>query len=577
MKLKLKNPNAAPGDAPAPPAPPAPPAEPPSSAGAATPVSAKPGGLKIKLKPAAPAAPAAPVAPDAAQGANGEGAKAKRKYTKKPKFDESGNAIPPGKPGPKKRARDDENDEFDTPVAKRKPKPTAKSLAMVNESSDDDDDDMVESAPPPPRAPANRVPSLKLSIKAKAGASGAPTQPGTKTAILKVKGAGKPPVRPYGVGYDSEAEEAEPDPAIESQFVLRMQPGPDCDLLRKAIEEKTIGKPVSAGGPGVYFRFFDREGRRALVQIQHRQYAATMVELPAVIESLKSWNKKDWVKTADICQMLLVLGRVQSEDEAKKYPRPPYVDPDSHRFPHGLTPPMQWARKLRFRPRKSYLDVERAEAQMNRLLAEDERATSTRYELIDSGDESSDDSSSEEELDDDQMQEDTQMQDEVDAAALEQMLHEGLMEDDEVEVTGNGDDLDALFGSSNNTLQVETPTTAHDVAMHALNPNASITLETETAASTPGAATSADDDDDDDDADSDDDVDEVDEAAAAEEQRQEQLRVEIAELEKAIAQSVEQRDRYTNTMFKKRLQATIDKQKADLIIKQRQLNEEVED
>ncbi|KAH9879030.1 hypothetical protein J1614_002465 [Plenodomus biglobosus] len=563
MKLKLKNPTAPPADAPPEPA----------AADAATPVvSAKPGGLKIKLKPAAPAAP---VAPDAADAANGEGAKPKRKYNKKPKTDESGNALPPGKPGPRKRVRDDENDEFDTPAAKRKPKPTAKSLAMVNESSDDDDD-MAEPAPPP-RPLNNRVPSLKLSIKPKTGASGTSAQAGTKTAILKVKGAGKPPVRPYGVGYDSEAEEAEADPAIESQFVLRMQPGPDCDLLRKAIEEKTIGKSVSAGGPGVYFRFFDREGRRALIQIQNRQYAATMVELPAVIESLKSWNKKDWVKTADICQMLLVLGRVQSEEEAKKYPRPAYVDPDSHRFPHGLTPPMQWARKLRFRPRKSYLDVERAEAQMNRLLAEDEKAASTKYELIDSGDET-DNSSSEEELDDDEdMADGAQLEDEgMDAAEIEQMLHAGFMEDDEADAAGNGG-LDALFGSSDNTLQGETPTTAHDVAMHAINPNASITLETDTAASTPGAATSADDDDDDDDADSDDEVDEVDEAAAAEEQRQEQLRAEISELEKAIAQSVEQRERHTNLMYKKRLQATIDKQKADLIIKQRQLNEEVEE
>ncbi|CBX95621.1 similar to transcription initiation factor TFIID subunit 7 [Plenodomus lingam JN3] len=573
MKLKLKNPTAAPahasGEAP--------------SADAATPVSAKPGGgLKLKLKPAAsstpvapstasaPAAPVAPTAPDAA-----EGAKPKRKYNKKPKFDESGAVIPPGKPGPKKRVRDDENDELDTPAAKRKPKPTAKSLAMANDSSDDEV--MAEPAPRP-QPPTQRVPSLKLSIKPKTGASGTPAQPGTKTAILKVKGAGKPPVRPYGVGYDSEAEEAEVDPAIESQFVLRMQPGPDCDLLRKSIEEKTIGKSVSAGGPGVYFRFFDREGRRALIQIQNRQYAATMVELPAVIESLKSWNKKDWVKTADICQMLLVLGRVNNEEEAKKYPRPSYVEPDSHRFPHGLTPPMQWARKLRFRPRKSYLDVERAEAQMNRLLAEDEKAISTRYELIDSGDESSDNSSSEEELDDEEMPDGNQVEDEgMDAAEIEQMLHAGFMEDDEVEVTGNGDDLEAMFGNSDNTLQVETPTTAHDVAMHAINPNGSITLETDTAASTPGAATSADDDDDDDDADSDDEVDEVDEAAAAEEQRQEQLRAEIAELEKAIAQSVEQRERHTNLMYKKRLQATIDKQKADLIIKQRQLNEEVEE
>lgn len=556
MRLKLKNPDAAPSDAPAPP--------PPSDA--PTPAAAKPGPkLKFKIPP--------PVSSDPVDAGNGDATKIKRKYNKKPKVDESGNAIPPGKPGPKKRARD-EGEHVESPALKRKPKPTAKSLAMTNDSDDDDNLAAVEQ-PPPPLKTHNRTQSIKLSIKPKGGLN--PNAPTRSTAILKVKGAGKPPVRPYGVGYDSEAEEAEADPAIESQFVLRMKPGPDCDLLRKSIEEKTIGKSMSQGGPGVHFRFFDREGRRAMLTIQNRMYAATMVELPAVIESLKSWNKKDWVKTADVCQMLLVLDEVKNEEEAKKYPLPSYISPDTHRFPHGLTPPMKWARKRRFRPRKSYIDVERAEAQMNRLLAEDENAVSTKYEMIDSDAESSEEESSSEEEADEEMVDASQAE-EMDANDLEQMLAEGLM-DDEVEFTGDSDQLNALLANSSNVQveQVGTPTTAHDVAMHALSHNGNITIEPETAASTPAAATSADDDDDDDDADSDEDGDEVDEVAAAEEQRQEQLRTEIAELEKAIIQSTEQRDRQTNVLFKKRVQNQIDKQKADLAIKRKQLNEEADE
>jgi len=356
-----------------------------------------------------------------------------------------------------------------------------------------------------------------------------------------------------------------------------MKPGPDCDLLRKSIEEKTIGKSVSQGGPGVHFRFFDREGRRAMLTVQGRHYAATMVELPAVIESLKSWNKKDWVKTADVCQMLLVLDEVKNEEEAKKYPLPSYISPDTHRFPHGLTPPMKWARKRRFRPRKSYIDVERAEASLHRLLEADELAESTKYEMVDSEAESSEESSSEEEVDDEEMADATQVE-EMDADQLEQMLAEGLM-DDEVEFQGDNDQLKALLANNDNVQveQADTPTTAHDVAMHALSQNGNVVVETETAASTPAAATSADDDDDDDDEDSDEEVDEVDEAAAAEEQRQEQLRGEIAELERAIVQSTEARDRHTNFLFKKRAQTQIDKQKADLAIKRKQLNEEADE
>jgi transcription initiation factor TFIID subunit 7 len=553
MKLKLKNPDAAASDAPATP-----------QDDATQPPPVKVAGLKIKLKPVAPG----PLEPPGSQ--SGDALKSKRKYHKKAKLDEGGNSIFAGKSGPRKRAREDGED-LDSPAAKRKSKPTAKSLAMTNES--DDDDEFMATAPAPaPIAPPVRTHSIKLSLKSKGPGSGVLQRTGT--AILKVKGAGKPPTRPFGVGYDSEAEEAELDPAIESQFVLRMLPGEDCDLLRKAIEEKQIGKSVAQGGPGVYYRFFDREGRRAMVTIQGRSYAASMVELPTVIETMKSWNKRDWVKTADVCQMLLVLGRVHNEDEAKKFPRPPLVEPDSHRYPHGLTPPMRWVRKLRFRPRKSYLDVERAEAQMDRLLAEDENARSSKYELVNSDHESSEDESDDEDADGDEEMLNAQIpdmqEDEMDAGDLEQMLAEGLMQDEDVQIQADDDTMAALFGDEN--MEPATPATAHDVAMHALQQGGSITVETETAASTPAAATSADDDDDDDDGS---DEDEVDDDAIAEEQRKEQLRGEIVELVKGIKENEEARDRQSNHIYKKRMQNQIDKQKADLEIKRNQLGEDV--
>jgi transcription initiation factor TFIID subunit 7 len=553
MKIKLKNPSAAPSDAPAPPA-----------NGDAVPApalaAAKTGGFKLKLKPAAPAAPTA----------DGDAPKQKRKYTKKTKVDADGNAVSHGKPGPKKRVREDGED-GEAPTAKRKPKPTLKSLERVDESDDEDmDEPTVPVQRPPPQFPPNRSTSLKLSIKPKSSSSGAPA-PSRGTTLLKVKGAGRPPVRPLGVGYDSEADEAEIDPAIESQFVLRMLPGPDCDLLRKSIEEKTIGRTVMQGGPGVHFRFFDKEGRRAMVTIQGRHYAASMVELPNIIESMKSWNKKDWVKTADVCQMLLVLGRVQNEEEAKKFPRPGYVDENSHRYPHGLTPPMRWVRKRRFRPRKSYLDVERAEAEMNALLEADDMAENTKYDLVEEGAESSEEESGSEDGEDEEMMNapaETPVE-EVDAADLEEMLAAGFMDDDNVEIQANDDELAALFGGD--ALEGQTPVTAHDAAMHALAQNGSIVVEPETVPTTPAAATSAEEDDDDDD--DDDDDSDIDEAAAAEQQRREVLETEIAELEKAVQQSIESRDKQNNPLFRNRINKTIERQQQDLHIKKKQLNE----
>ncbi|KAF1959072.1 hypothetical protein CC80DRAFT_490049 [Byssothecium circinans] len=579
MKLKLKNPALASSDAPA--DAPADGGQPASTS--ATPTSAAPK-LNLKFKAVTPGGP---LHPAVGLSEDPQPPKQKRKYTKKPKVDENGQPLPSAKPGPKPKKRPLEDGEEGAPT-KRKPKPTLKSLERAD--SDDDDDDNVAAGPvraPQVRPSLARTQSVKLSLK--------PKGPGhlqrAGTAILKMKAPGKPPPRPPGVGYDSEAEDAEEDPAIEAQFVLRMEEGPDCDLLRKAIEEKTLGKKPAEGGPRVQFRFLDRDGRRTVLTIQDRMYAATMVELPCVIESLKSWNKKDWVKTADVCQMLLVLGRVNSEEEAKKVPRPKTVDSSTHRYVHGLTPPMHWVRNRRFKQRKSYLDVERIESQANALLQEDEQAISTKYELIDSEDE---DTSGEEDFDaqgddDDDFDggdyAETPAEEAMDAEALEEALAAGLMDVDEsVEFQdANGDDvnMDDLFGNGDSaTVEVETPVaTSHDVAMQALTHNGNVVLEPESAVSTPAAATSPEDEDDDegDDDDDDEDDDEVDPEAAAKQERDEVIRQQIKDLEDAIAMSEAQLATTGNVLYQKRVRDRIALQEKDRQVKLSLLGERTED
>ncbi|CAI6278120.1 unnamed protein product [Periconia digitata] len=592
MKLKLKAPGPASGDAPPAPAPTSAPASAaPSTSATATPTTSAPK-LNLKFKSSAQPSQDTPVPVPAPPG---DAPKQKRKYTKKPKLDEDGQPITAAKAAPKPKKRPLEDGEEGTP-AKRKPKPTQKSLERTRDSDEDDEADMIAVAAAPKKAQTQkkapaRTQSVKLSLKTKV--PGQPQRAGT--AVLKMKTQGRPPPRPPGAGYDSEAEDAEDDPAIEQQFVLRMEPGPDNDLLRKSIEERTIGKKQSEGGPGVQIRFLDRDGRRSIVTIQGRMYAATMVELPCVIESLKSWNKKDWVKTADVCQMLLVLGRVNSEDEAKKVTRPKTIEPDTHRFAHGLTPPMNWVRRRRFRPRKSYLDVERIESQTEALLAEDEQAHTSKYELIDSEEEGS---GGEEFDDQDAMGDDedmygadytqTPLADQVDEQELEAALAQGLLEDMEeggLELqTADGEDLDinALFGSGDAnageaTIEVETPVaTSHDVAMHALggqHHNGELVVEPESAASTPAAATSPEDDDDDDD----DDDDEVDPEAAAKQEQDELVRGEIRELEDAITNAQNQLKETTNVLFKRRLLDRIAKQEQDLKVKLSLIGEQADD
>ncbi|KLJ09604.1 transcription initiation factor TFIID subunit 7 [Blastomyces silverae] len=200
---------------------------------------------------------------------------------------------------------------------------------------------------------------------------------------IRLKSKGEPPARPKGVGYDSEASDTEKDPALEEQFILRMQPGEDCDYLRQAVAEKRFG-PRSQGGADISFKSLTRDGRRAVLTIRGRIYAASLVDLPCIIEGMKSWDRRGWYKSADICQMLLVLGRVNSEEEARTHPLPKDIDESTFQYAHGVTPPLRWVRKRRFRKRISNRTIEAVELEVARLLKEDTAAESPpEFEILD--------------------------------------------------------------------------------------------------------------------------------------------------------------------------------------------------
>ncbi|KAJ5531747.1 hypothetical protein N7527_005140 [Penicillium freii] len=208
--------------------------------------------------------------------------------------------------------------------------------------------------------------------------------PSKKPALqsIRIKNKGIVPNRPVGVGYDSEASDTENDPAIEEQFILRMLPGEDCDIVRKSISDRTF----KTGEVGL--KPLTREGRRSILNVRGHQYAAALVDLPCIIEGMKSWDRRGWYKSADICQMLLVLGRVTSDQEALEYPLPPGVDsPDEKtlQYAHGVAPPLRWVRKRRFRDRVSTRTIEQVEKAVEELMAQDETSIfPPKFELVDS-------------------------------------------------------------------------------------------------------------------------------------------------------------------------------------------------
>ncbi|KAF2859109.1 hypothetical protein K470DRAFT_300455 [Piedraia hortae CBS 480.64] len=238
-------------------------------------------------------------------------------------------------------------------------------------------DSQPESKASSPMRAASGGPKLKLTFSQPATpveqTGGFPEghQPRKKLSITTLNTKRPPPPRPHGVGYDSEESDREEDPAIQQGVILRMQPGPDAELVRAAISNNKIGSKEELG-VDVGLRFLTSDFRRATLRVQNRLYAAVLVDLPCIIESMKSWDRKGWWKVADIHQMLLVLGRVQSDEEAKIYPLPREVDSEKMQYPHGLTPPMRYVRQRRFRKRMGNKQVENVEDEVERLLREDD-------------------------------------------------------------------------------------------------------------------------------------------------------------------------------------------------------------
>ncbi|GAA90485.1 hypothetical protein BO85DRAFT_432871 [Aspergillus piperis CBS 112811] len=235
----------------------------------------------------------------------------------------------------------------------------------------------------PAEGPALQEPSTTVATAQPSGPKRLKLNPSKKPGVqsLRIKNKGLVPNRPVGVGYDSEASDTEIDPSIEEQFILRMLPGEDCEYLQRAIAERRFDRSE------ISFKPLTREGRRAIFKIRDHQYAAALVDLPCIIEGMKSWDRRGWYKSADICQMLLILGPVANEQEAMDYPLPSDIlhpDDKTLQYPHGLTPPLRWVRKRRFRERISTRTIEQVEKAVEDLIAQDEAAVAPiRYELVD--------------------------------------------------------------------------------------------------------------------------------------------------------------------------------------------------
>lgn len=448
-------------------------------------------------------------------------------------------------------------------------KPSQKLIASKKRPKDDSDNESdIITVNIEGRTLANPKKKIKFSI-------GQAQTPKTPAPILKAKFKGKPPKRPLGEGYDSEASDREEDPTIEEEWILRMLPGEDCDYLRQMINEKRIGLPRSQGGAEVQFRFYHNEGRRAVVTIRGHHYAATMVDLPCVIEGMKSWDKKGWYKSADICQMLLVFAPIKNEGDAETIELPKVVDPNTFQYPHGLTAPMRNARKSRFRKRIRREAIEAVEEAVEALLAADAAALETRYEMIEPdlgsrtpgyGYGSPRESEGEIEFSANEEEDAEGEEDEGDyfnQDRTQDILGEAMDEDFEAE-------MEAAFNNDLESGLLEAPTPSSQAV--ADTPMVTGEIGVRAAADEDSGDESIEDDDDDEDDDSEEDEDERTRAAELQGARED-----ILEMEKTLEQLADSYASQLNPILKNRLKDRIDKTKAELQLKKSAIGEGDED
>ncbi|KAJ4787917.1 Transcription initiation factor TFIID subunit 7 [Rhynchospora pubera] len=118
---------------------------------------------------------------------------------------------------------------------------------------------------------------------------------------------------------------------MEEQFILRVPPS-----LAERIDLLFSENAASSSEDGSLDLSFSEDGRNGTFKIGNESFPASLLDLPCIVESYKTYDESLLIKTADVGQMIMVR---EEEDPA----------PEGVEYRHGLTPPMRNARSKRFR------------------------------------------------------------------------------------------------------------------------------------------------------------------------------------------------------------------------------------
>ncbi|XP_023559246.1 transcription initiation factor TFIID subunit 7-like isoform X2 [Octodon degus] len=188
-----------------------------------------------------------------------------------------------------------------------------------------------------------------------------------------------------GGGTDMSKSEDEPPHELENQFILRLPP-------EHASTVRNIMRSGSAARKDKIKIDLSSDGRHAVVEVDNVSLSAKLVDLPCVVGSLKTFDRKTFYKTADISQMLVCqpAGNLQSSPEKSvasadlSGTRNEEKEVDKkYTWKHGITPPLKNVRKKRFRKvKQKYMEAPDVEKEVKRLLCSDSEAISAQFDVL---------------------------------------------------------------------------------------------------------------------------------------------------------------------------------------------------
>ncbi|KAL8540931.1 hypothetical protein ACS0TY_002262 [Phlomoides rotata] len=117
---------------------------------------------------------------------------------------------------------------------------------------------------------------------------------------------------------------------MDEQFIMRVPPA-----VAERIE-RLLNDTSSSSEDKNLDLSFSEDGRTGTFVIGNDRFSASLLDLPTVVESYKTYDDNVLIKSADIGQMIMVREEGDGVPEAVEYR-------------HGLTPPMRDARRRRFR------------------------------------------------------------------------------------------------------------------------------------------------------------------------------------------------------------------------------------